>query len=127
MSLVARYLESEGICTVVIGSARDIVEECGVPRFLFVDFPLGNPCGKPGDGTMQNDLIGEAFDLLKKYTSYKIRLSMIHPQTRIGEFETRTKGTLLTDFVITYSYKSHNITMQLNNIFDQVYLSLIHI
>ena len=50
----------------MIGSARDIVEECGVPRFLFVDFPLGNPCGKPGDVTMQNDLIVEAFDLLKK-------------------------------------------------------------
>ncbi len=62
-----------------------------------------------------------SFDLLKKYTSYKIRLSKIHPQTRIGEFETRTEGTVLTDFVITYSYKSHNITMQLNNIFDQVY------
>ena len=66
MSLVARHLESEGICTVVIGSARDIVEECGVPRFLFVDFPLGNPCGKPGDVSMQQALIGEAFDLLVK-------------------------------------------------------------
>ena len=50
----------------VIGSARDIVEECGVPRFLFVDFPLGNPCGKPWDVQMQQALIGEAFDLLEK-------------------------------------------------------------
>ena len=50
----------------VIGSARDIVEECGVPRFLFVDFPLGNPCGKPWDVPMQQALIGEAFDLLEK-------------------------------------------------------------
>ena len=66
MSLVARHLESEGICTVVIGSARDIVEECGVPRFLFVDFPLGNPCGNPWDIPMQQALIGEAFDLLEK-------------------------------------------------------------
>ena len=66
MSLVARHLESEGISTVVIGSARDIVEECGVPRFLFVDFPLGNPCGKPGDIYMQQALVGEALDLLEK-------------------------------------------------------------
>ena len=66
MSLVARHLESEGICTVVIGSARDIVEECGVPRFLFVDFPLGNPCGKPWDIPMQQTLIGKAFELLEK-------------------------------------------------------------
>ena len=50
----------------VIGSARDIVEECGVPRFLFVDFPLGNPCGKPWDVPMQQALISEAFDLLEK-------------------------------------------------------------
>ena len=48
----------------MIGSARDIVEECGVPRFLFVDFPLGNPCGKPWDVAMQKALICEAFDLL---------------------------------------------------------------
>ena len=66
MSLVAHHLESEGICTVVIGSARDIVQECWVPRFLFVDFPLGNPCGKPWDVPMQQALIGEAFDLLEK-------------------------------------------------------------
>ena len=66
MSLVARHLESQGISTVVIGSARDIVEECGVPRFLFVDFPLGNPCGKPWDVPMQQALIGEACDLLEK-------------------------------------------------------------
>ena len=66
MSLVARHLESEGISTVVIGSAGDIVEECGVRRFLFVDFPLGNPCGKPWDVPMQQALIAEAFDLLEK-------------------------------------------------------------
>ena len=64
MSLVARHLEAAGIPTVVIGSARDIVEECGVPRFLFVDFPLGNPCGKPWDNTMQIDIVRASLDLL---------------------------------------------------------------
>jgi hypothetical protein len=58
-------LEQGGIPTVVIGSARDIVEECGVPRFLFSDFPLGNPCGKPADSMMQRDIVGYAFDLLE--------------------------------------------------------------
>jgi D-proline reductase (dithiol) PrdB len=65
VSLVARVLEENGIPTVVIGSARDIVEECGVPRFLFSDFPLGNPCGKPEDSMMQRDMVGYAFDLLE--------------------------------------------------------------
>ena len=65
MSLAARHFESVGIPTVVIGSARDIVEECGVPRFLFVDFPLGNPCGKPWDAVMQSDIIASALVLLE--------------------------------------------------------------
>lgn len=63
MSLVARQLEASGITTVVIGSARDIVEEAGVPRFVFVDFPLGNPCGKPGDRTMQREIVSFALDV----------------------------------------------------------------
>ena len=65
MSLVSRHLEANGIATVVIGSARDIVEECGVARFLFSDFPLGNPCGKPYDAEMQRTIIGYALDLLE--------------------------------------------------------------
>jgi hypothetical protein len=58
-------LEENGIPTVVIGSARDIVEECGVPRFLFSDFPLGNPCGKPEDVEMQRAMLGHALDLFE--------------------------------------------------------------
>ncbi len=49
MSLISRYLEENGIPTVVMGCAKDIVEQCGVPRFLFSDFPLGNSAGKPND------------------------------------------------------------------------------
>lgn len=64
MSLVARHLEANGIATVVLGSARDIVEHCGVPRFVFTDFPLGNPCGKPWDVAMQRDIVGIGLDLL---------------------------------------------------------------
>src|SRR5260370_26398075 len=30
-----------------MGCAKDIVEHCGVPRFLFSDFPLGNAAGRP--------------------------------------------------------------------------------
>jgi D-proline reductase (dithiol) PrdB len=49
VSLVARHLEAGGIPTVVMGCAKDIVEYCGVPRFLFSDLPLGNSAGKPFD------------------------------------------------------------------------------
>lgn len=68
MSLVSRHLEENGIPCVVIGSARDIVEECGVARFLFSDFPLGNPCGKPWDAQMQRSIVGYALDLLESAT-----------------------------------------------------------
>jgi hypothetical protein len=49
VSLAARHLEENGIPTVVMGCAKDIVEYCGVPRFLFSDFPLGNSAGRPFD------------------------------------------------------------------------------
>ena len=53
LSLAARHLEANGIATVVMGCAKDIVEHCGVPRLLFSDFPLGNSAGKPGDRASQ--------------------------------------------------------------------------
>ena len=53
MSLAARHLEANGIPTVIMGGAKDIVEYAGVPRFLFSDFPLGNPAGRPKDPESQ--------------------------------------------------------------------------
>jgi hypothetical protein len=49
MSLAARMLEENGIATVIMGCAKDIVEYVGVPRFLISDFPLGNAAGRPQD------------------------------------------------------------------------------
>ena len=53
VSLIARHLEANGISTVIMGCAKDLVEFCGVPRFLFSDFPLGNAGGKPHDVASQ--------------------------------------------------------------------------
>ncbi|MBS0243665.1 MAG: hypothetical protein JSS20_15925 [Proteobacteria bacterium] len=64
MSLVARYLEAHGVPTVLIGSAKDIVEHCGVPRFVFSDFPLGNPTGHPWNKAMQKATVALALDTL---------------------------------------------------------------
>ena len=65
MCLVARHLEAAGIATVILGSAIDIVEHCGAPRFLFTDFPLGNPCGRPYDAAMQRSIAEAGIDLLE--------------------------------------------------------------
>ncbi len=66
MSLISRHLEENGLPTVIIGSARDIVERCAVARFLFVDFPLGNPCGKPWDRAMQLRIVRQGVSLLER-------------------------------------------------------------
>lgn len=64
MGLASRYLEEQGIPTVVFGCARDIVESCGVPRFVFSDFPLGNPTGRPHDPVSQRTVVDLGLDLL---------------------------------------------------------------
>ena len=65
MSLAARHLEANGIATVVMGCAKDIVEHAGVPRFLFSDFPLGNAAGKPHDPAAQALTLELALRLLE--------------------------------------------------------------
>lgn len=64
MSLAARHIEAAGIPTVIVGSALDIVEHCGVPRLLFNDFPLGNPAGPPWQTATQHDILAAALRLL---------------------------------------------------------------
>jgi len=68
VSLTARYLEANGIPTVIMGCAKDIVEQAGVPRFLFSDFPLGNAAGKPNDPESQRQTMALALDLLESAT-----------------------------------------------------------
>jgi hypothetical protein len=65
VSLIARHLEANGISTVVMGCAKDIVEHCGVPRFLFSDFPLGNSAGRPHDPESQDSTLELALRLLE--------------------------------------------------------------
>jgi D-proline reductase (dithiol) PrdB len=64
-SLVARHLEANGIATVVMGCAKDIVEHAGVPRFLFSDFPLGNSAGRPHDPASQAETLERALQVLE--------------------------------------------------------------
>jgi hypothetical protein len=65
VSLAARHLEANGISTVIMGCAKDIVEHCGVPRFLFSDFPLGNSAGRPFDVESQARTLELALEILK--------------------------------------------------------------
>jgi D-proline reductase (dithiol) PrdB len=69
LALAARALEGAGIATVLMGCAKDVVEHCGVPRFLFSDFPLGNAGGRPHDRASQEDTLRLALSLLQSATS----------------------------------------------------------
>jgi hypothetical protein len=65
VGLAARHLEANGVPTVIMGCAKDIVEHCGVPRFLWSDFPLGNSAGKPFDADSQARTLELALRLLE--------------------------------------------------------------
>ncbi len=65
VSLVARHLEANGIPTVVMGCAKDIVEHAAVARFLFSDFPLGNSAGLPHDPASQDQTLEYALKVLE--------------------------------------------------------------
>jgi D-proline reductase (dithiol) PrdB len=69
MTLVARHLEEHGIPTVVMGCALDIVDRCGAPRYVWSDFPLGNPCGRAHDSESQRVTLELALRLLERATA----------------------------------------------------------
>ncbi len=67
-AIASHTLEAAGIPTVVMGAARDIVENVGVSRFLFSDVPLGNAAGLPHDKNSQDDTLEQALRLLETAT-----------------------------------------------------------
>ena len=78
VSLAARHLEAHGIPTVIMGCAKDIVEHCGVPRFLWSDFPLGNSAGRPFDFQSQAETLELALRVLE--TAPAARTTVQSPQ-----------------------------------------------
>jgi hypothetical protein len=65
LGLAARHLEGHEIPTVLMGCAKDIPEYCGVPRYVFSDFPLGNAAGRPHDPESQAQTLELALRLLE--------------------------------------------------------------
>jgi len=47
VSLVADHIESQGISTVSVGTARDIMTQVKAPRWVFVNYPMGQTFGRP--------------------------------------------------------------------------------
>lgn len=66
MSLVARVLETGGISTVTFTNARDIAASAGNPRQIFLNYPLGNPAGRPHDPDNQRNVLRAGLKLLEE-------------------------------------------------------------
>jgi hypothetical protein len=66
VSLVARVLETGGISTVTYTNARDIAASAGNPRQIFLNYPLGNPAGRPHDANNQRDVLRAGLKLLEE-------------------------------------------------------------
>ena len=67
MCLVARYLESIGIPTLCLGSARDILVAGAPPRAVFVDYPLGHSAGRPFDAVDQLSIVSAAITAFEAF------------------------------------------------------------
>ncbi len=65
MGLIARAIEEVGIPTVTISITKDLTESVGVPRALFVRWPLGHPMGEKHAPLQQRTLIFDALMLLR--------------------------------------------------------------
>jgi D-proline reductase (dithiol) PrdB len=63
VGLVARVVEEAGIPTVLVSTGRDLTAQVRPPRSVFVNFPMGNPFGRPGDREQQRRILLDALQL----------------------------------------------------------------
>jgi hypothetical protein len=62
--VLARWIESAGIPTVVVTMMPALAEERRAPRIVGVEFPFGHPFGMPHDRAMQRSVLELALRVL---------------------------------------------------------------
>ena len=63
MGLVCRVVEATGIATVCVSTGRDLTQQVKPPRSLFVNHPMGNAFGAPGEVDAQLAVLRAALQL----------------------------------------------------------------
>ena len=58
-------VEQAGIPTVLVSTGRDLSAQVKPPRTVFVNFPMGNPFGKPFDRVQQRTILIDALHALE--------------------------------------------------------------
>jgi len=69
VGLVARVVEEAGIPTVLVSTGRDLTAQVRPPRSVFVNFPMGNPFGRPGDRATHRSVLLAALALARDATT----------------------------------------------------------
>ena len=64
MGLVSHQLETAGIATVGISTARDITQAVRMPRAAFLDFPQGYTTGKAYDASLTVEILKSSLQLI---------------------------------------------------------------
>lgn len=65
MGLIARQLETAGIPTVTLTSARDITQAVNPPRAVFLDYPLGHTAGRVREPELNRAIVAAALERLE--------------------------------------------------------------
>jgi hypothetical protein len=68
VGLVARAVEEAGIATLTMTVGRDITEHVRPPRAVFLDYPMGNEIGRPGNAAEQRRIVRAAFHAFEAMT-----------------------------------------------------------
>ena len=68
MGLVSRVVEEYGIATVNVSTGRDLTAQIKPPRSVFINHPMGNPFGRPGQTDLQREILMAALDRLENCT-----------------------------------------------------------
>lgn len=64
MGLIARGIEKRGIPTVLVGVMWDSMQITRAPRAAFLNFPMAHPFGRPGDRSLQSEILRHVLELL---------------------------------------------------------------
>ena len=64
MGLIARIVEAAGIPTISISLTKELTLAVGVPRAIFLKWPLGHPLGEPDRPAQQRTVIYVALHTL---------------------------------------------------------------
>jgi D-proline reductase (dithiol) PrdB len=64
VGLVCRVVEAHGVATVCVSTGRDLTAQVKPPRGVFVNHPMGNAFGAPGDADTQLGILHAALKLV---------------------------------------------------------------